>query len=291
MANMKETVEDVRIEEIDLQSTVNVRAEVRNEDAEKVLNSIKESGFHRDFPVRLRPHPNPDESGYKYENVAGQTRIEACRRAGIETIPAIIVEMDNDAAIQFSWNENDKRSDIPESRKAALFQEKYKTYLNTFGTKTRAFEETAKFYSVSAGTIKESMPLIVLPEEVAKEHDAGIIKKNVAKAIADAYDSQNEEESRRRMLMRHGWWKGKNSSERKTALEVMKEAPTGAEIENLEKMFLDRINGGNAETTVRFPKELGEPLEEYRKRRGLPDKESAIRVAINDALRDAQIIQ
>lgn len=131
-------VQDVLISEIDPKSTVNVRAQVKDEDVEKVLRSIKQNGYQRDFPVRLRPHPTSQESGYKYENVAGQTRTEACRKAGLEIIPAIIADMDDDSAIQFSWNENDKRTDIPESRKAALFQAKYTHFIQIFGTKTKA---------------------------------------------------------------------------------------------------------------------------------------------------------
>ena len=109
--------------------------------------------------------------------------------------------------------------------------------------------------------------------------------------IAEAHDSQNEDESNRRMLMRHAWYKEKNSAQRKIALEVMKAASPTAQRDDLEKLFMERLNGGNTETMVRFPQEMGKPLEEYRIRRGLPDKESAIRVAINDALREAQIIQ
>ena len=64
-------------------------------DMQQLMESIKEYGVI--VPILVRP--NPIEGGAKYEIVSGHRRYEACKRLGIEDIPVIVRNLDDDEAI------------------------------------------------------------------------------------------------------------------------------------------------------------------------------------------------
>ena len=61
-------------------------------DMQQLMESIKEYGVI--VPILVRP--NPIEGGAKYEIVSGHRRFEACKRLGIEDIPVIVRNLDDD---------------------------------------------------------------------------------------------------------------------------------------------------------------------------------------------------
>ena len=88
---------------------------VMDDDAmNEMAESIKEHGVLS--PVLVRPRP---EGGY--EMVSGHRRKRACELAGMETIPAIVRDMDDDTAIIAMVDANLQREDIlPSERAKAL---------------------------------------------------------------------------------------------------------------------------------------------------------------------------
>ena len=81
------------------------------------VQSIREHGVL--VPVLVRPQP---DSGY--EIVSGHRRHRACLLAGIETIPAIVREMDDDAAILVMVDSNMQRESILPSERAWAYRMK-----------------------------------------------------------------------------------------------------------------------------------------------------------------------
>ncbi|MCU0483109.1 MAG: ParB/RepB/Spo0J family partition protein, partial [Chloroflexi bacterium] len=72
---------------------------------EELAASIKEHGVLQ--PILVRPlGPN------LYQLVAGERRWRAARQAGMETIPALIEELDDDAALEIAIVENLQREDL-----------------------------------------------------------------------------------------------------------------------------------------------------------------------------------
>ena len=63
-----------------------------DEEMEQLTESILQQGVL--IPLVVRPLPNDE-----YEVISGHRRLHACKKAGIETVPALIVEMDRDAAV------------------------------------------------------------------------------------------------------------------------------------------------------------------------------------------------
>ena len=70
--------------------------------AERV-ESVQEHGVITPILVR------PAKDGDGYEIISGHNRVEACRRAGIETIPATIRDLDDDTAIILMVDSNLKQ--------------------------------------------------------------------------------------------------------------------------------------------------------------------------------------
>ncbi|MBE5794560.1 MAG: ParB/RepB/Spo0J family partition protein [Clostridiales bacterium] len=82
------------------------------------VQSIREHGVL--VPVLVRPQPDGG-----YEIVSGHRRHRACLLAGIETIPAIVREMDDDAAILVMVDSNMQRESILPSERAWAYRMKY----------------------------------------------------------------------------------------------------------------------------------------------------------------------
>lgn len=72
-------------------------------------------------PILVRPDPN----GNGYEIISGHNRVEACRRAGIEQIPATVRDLDDDAAIILMVDSNlRQREKLLPTEKAKAYQMK-----------------------------------------------------------------------------------------------------------------------------------------------------------------------
>ena len=90
---------------------------VDDEDMEKTVESIKEYGVLTPAIVR----PDPDGG---YEIISGHRRHHASELAGKETMPVIVRDMDDDAAIILMVDSNLQRESILPSERAYAFKMK-----------------------------------------------------------------------------------------------------------------------------------------------------------------------
>lgn len=92
--------------------------QVRDDEAmRETVESIKEYGVL--VPIIVRPR----EDG-EYEIISGHRRKRACELAGIETIPAVIRNIDRDTATIFMCDSNLQRENILPSERAAAYKMK-----------------------------------------------------------------------------------------------------------------------------------------------------------------------
>ncbi len=85
----------------------------------EMVESVQEQGVIT--PILVRPRKDGDG----YEIISGHNRVEACRRAGIETIPATIRDLDDDTAIILMVDSNLKqREKLLPTEKAKAFKMK-----------------------------------------------------------------------------------------------------------------------------------------------------------------------
>ena len=88
---------------------------VDNEEMDQLVESILDQGVLT--PLVVRPLDNGE-----YEVISGHRRLHACKRAGIESVPALITEMDRDAAAIALVDSNLHREHILPSEKAFAYQ-------------------------------------------------------------------------------------------------------------------------------------------------------------------------
>ena len=86
-----------------------------NEEMDQLVWSVLTQGLLT--PLVVRPLPNGE-----YEVVSGHRRLHACRKAGIETVPALITDMDRDAAAIALVDSNLHREKILPSEKAFAYK-------------------------------------------------------------------------------------------------------------------------------------------------------------------------
>lgn len=85
---------------------------------EETVESVKQYGIL--MPGIVRPYPDGG-----YEVVAGHRRWRACELAGLEEMPVIIRDIDDDTATVIMVDTNIQREDILPSEKAFAYKMKY----------------------------------------------------------------------------------------------------------------------------------------------------------------------
>ena len=132
------------------------------------VQSIREHGIL--LPLIARPMPDG-----KYEIVSGHRRSHAGKLAGLETMPVIVRELDDDAAVILMVDSNLQRENILPSERAFAFKMKLEAMkhqgqrndlsLCQVGTRSRADEKLAQSVNESARTIQRYIRLTeLLPE-------------------------------------------------------------------------------------------------------------------------------
>ena len=90
------------------------RLAFNEESLQELANSVTEHGVLQ--PILVRPL-----DGGRYQLIAGERRWRASKIAGLETIPALIEDIDDDTALEIAIIENLQREDISPLDEAAMF--------------------------------------------------------------------------------------------------------------------------------------------------------------------------
>ena len=116
--------------------------------------SIKENGIIQ--PVAVRP--NKYEPG-KFEIVAGERRWLAAQKAGLNEVPAIVLDIDDQKSLEIAIVENVQREDLSVIEEAKAYQRLVKE----FGYD---HEKISKFMSKSRSHVSNTIRLLTLPEDI-----------------------------------------------------------------------------------------------------------------------------
>ena len=149
----------------------------------QTVESIQQVGILS--PLIARPDPDGG-----YEILSGHRRLHAAQMAGLESVPVIVKEMDDDAAVIFMVDSNLQREGLLPSERAFAYKMKLeamkhqgaRTDLTScqVGTKLRADEEMAKGMTESARTIQRYIRLTNLIPELLDMVDEKKISFNPA---------------------------------------------------------------------------------------------------------------
>lgn len=156
---------------------------VDDEEMQKTVESV------RDFGVLTPAIARPDPDG-GYEIISGHRRHRASELAGKETMPVIVREMDDDAAIILMVDANLQRETILPSERAFAYKMKIDAIKHQgarsdltscqVGTKLRADEKVGEDAGESARTVQRYIRLTELCPELLDMVDSGQIKFNPA---------------------------------------------------------------------------------------------------------------
>ncbi len=156
------------------------RSEFDEERLSALAASVREVGILQ--PVLVRP----DEDG-TYELIAGERRWRAARRAGLQSIPAIVQEVEDRSSLEHALIENIHRHDLNAMEEAAA----YERLLEEFGY---THEQLAMKLAKSRSTITNTVRLLTLPPEVQRLVRDGAISQGHARAILGTPDRARQEE-------------------------------------------------------------------------------------------------
>jgi len=86
------------------------RVDMRQDTLEDLASSIKVQGIVQ--PIVVRPLPRKADGTQRYEIIAGERRWRAAQLAGLAEVPAVIREVEDDAAIAMALIENIQRENL-----------------------------------------------------------------------------------------------------------------------------------------------------------------------------------
>ena len=145
----------------------------------ELADSIREHGVLQ--PILVRP------VGGQYELIAGERRWRASRMAQRESIPAIVVEFDDETALEVSIIENLQREDVSPLEEASMFRK-----MTDLGYSVR---QLAQKIGKDKGYVENRMRLADAPQEI---RDLVSVRKDT---ISHAYELMKirDERTRRRL--------------------------------------------------------------------------------------------
>ena len=141
-----------------------------------LADSIAANGLIQ--PLALRRLPN----GY-YQIIAGERRWRACRLAGLEEVPAVILEADDQKAMELALIENLQRQDLNPVEEALGYQSLMQDYALTQ-------EQVAQQVGKSRPAIANALRLLQLPEEILDSLANGALSAGHARALLQLLDAR-----------------------------------------------------------------------------------------------------
>ena len=205
------------------------RTDMHEEALQELANSIKAQGVMQ--PIVIRPITQD-----KYEIIAGERRWRACQIAGIETIPALIKAVSDEAAIAMSLIENVQRENLNPIEEAMALKRLQDEFELTQ-------QEVADAVGKSRTSVTNLMRLIGLNMDVRRMLEHGDLEMGHARALLSLPDIQQSEAARSVV--------GRGLSVRQTESLVRRliaragtaneNRPVDPDIKNLEENLADKL--------------------------------------------------
>ncbi len=162
------------------------RTEFDDESLAELEHSILEFGLLQPIVVR-------EMASGRYQLVMGERRWRAARRAGLDHLPAIVRQTDDDAMLRDALLENIHRVQLNPLEEAAAYEQ----LLVEFGaTHTELAERIGRSRPVVTNTIR----LLKLPIPVQRRVAAGVLTAGHARALLGLEDASRQEELAARIV-------------------------------------------------------------------------------------------
>ena len=150
-----------------------------------LADSIREVGLLQ--PVLVRP------AGDGFELIAGERRLRAAKRVGLQTIPALVRETDDDRALEQALVENVQREDLNPLEEAAAYQQLIEDFKLTH-------EQLASRVGKSRAAISNTLRLLQLPPSIQVAVREGQLSMGHARALLGTPDRAFQEALAKRTI-------------------------------------------------------------------------------------------
>lgn len=141
--------------------------------------SIRDLGLLQPLVVRA----TGDE---RFELVAGERRLRAARKAGLQRVPALVRDTDDSDLLKEALVENIHRVQLNPLEEAAAYQQLLEDFEVTQ-------EELARRLGKSRPTISNAIRLLTLPPSVQRKVAAGVLSAGHAKAVLALPERRDQE--------------------------------------------------------------------------------------------------
>ncbi len=148
---------------------------------EELADSIAKHGLIQ--PIVVCPKANGT-----YSIIAGERRWRACRKAGLESVPVIIKDIDEKSIMELALIENLQREDLNSVEEALG----YKSLIDTYGLTQ---EEVAQSVGKSRTAVTNSLRLLGLNKNELDALRKGLITAGHARALLSIDDKQKRLEA------------------------------------------------------------------------------------------------
>ncbi len=148
---------------------------------QELENSIRRHGVLA--PITVRPAGNGG-----YQIIAGERRWRAARRAGLENIPAMVVEADDQTMMELAMIENLQREDLNPIEEA----EGFRSLIDDFGMTQ---DVVAERVGRSRSAVANSLRLLALSDDIRAMLIDGSLTPGHARAVLSVQDEKQREQA------------------------------------------------------------------------------------------------
>ena len=135
-------------------NTYQPRINFDDDKLDELASSIKKNGIIQ--PIAVRPSKNKENT---YDIIAGERRWLAAQKAGLHEVPIIILDLDDNEALEVAIVENIQREDLNIIEEAKGFERLHKE----FGYDQ---DKIAQMMSKSRSHISNTLRLLTLPKDI-----------------------------------------------------------------------------------------------------------------------------
>ncbi|MEU0162757.1 ParB/RepB/Spo0J family partition protein [Streptomyces sp. NPDC006261] len=161
--------------------------EVFDEDAlAELVTSIKEVGLLQPVVVRKA-------GADRYELIMGERRLRACREAGLERIPTIVRDTDDEKLLLDALLENLHRAQLNPLEEAAAYDQLLKDFKCTH-------DQLADRIGRSRPQVSNTLRLLRLSPPVQRRVAAGVLSAGHARALLSVDDSEEQDRLAHRIV-------------------------------------------------------------------------------------------
>ena len=166
------------------------RLDIRQDSLEELANSIRAQGVVQ--PIVARPIGRSGDS-QRYEIVAGERRWRAAQMAGLDTIPAVVRDLPDDAAIAMALIENIQREDLNPLEEARALDRLIREFDLTHG-------EAAEAVGRSRASVSNLLRLLDLSDKVKPMLEARQLEMGHARALLSIGDPAQQLDAARQVI-------------------------------------------------------------------------------------------